>query len=67
MFLRLKRPYQRPVKSDPVPIVGHSGEVVLTVDITDRLNTELKKGRVLSEKLRNDIMDLLNTIQVSVN
>jgi len=47
--------------------VGHSGEVVLTVDITDRLNTELKKGRVLSEKLRNDIMDLLNTIQVSVN
>jgi hypothetical protein len=54
------------LKSEGVEILGHSGEVVLTVDITDRLNTELKKGRVLSEKLRNDIMDLLNTIQVSV-
>lgn len=66
MFLRLKRPYTRPTISKPVEIMGHSGEVILTVDITDRLNTELKKGRTLSEKLRNDIMDLLNTIQVSV-
>ena len=66
MFLRVKRQYQRPLKSEPVPIIGHSGEVVLTVDITDRLNTELKKGRNLSEKLRTDILDLLNTIQVSV-
>lgn len=66
MFLRLKRAYQRPLKSEAVPIMGHSGEVVLTVDITNRLNKELKQGRTLSEKLRNDIMDLLNTIQVSV-
>lgn len=66
MFLRMKRPYQRPLKSEPVDITGHSGEVVLTVDITDRLNKELLKGRTLSEKLRTDIMDLLNTIQVSV-
>lgn len=67
MFLRLKRPYIRPMISEPVPIMGHSGEVVLTVDITDRLNKELKQGKTLSDKLRNDIMDLLNTIQVSVN
>lgn len=66
MFLRVKRPYQRPLKSEGVEILGHSGEVVLTVDITDRLNTELKKGRTLSEKLRTDIMNLLNTIQVKV-
>jgi hypothetical protein len=66
MFLRLKRPYKRPDVSHPVEILGHSGELVLTVNITDRLNKELNAGNTLSNKLRKDIMNLLSTIQVEV-
>ena len=66
MFLRVKRPYLKPTMSEAVPIIGHSGELILTVDITNKLNEELKRGSTLSPKLRNDIMDLLNTIQVNV-
>jgi hypothetical protein len=66
MFLRLNRPYKRPAVSHPVEILGHSGELVLTVNLTDRLNKELNAGPTLSEKLRKDIMKLLSTIQVEV-
>lgn len=66
MFLRIKRPYLKPTMSEPVEILGHSGEVVLTVDITNRLNEELKRSSTLSPKLKSDIQDLLNTIQVKV-
>ena len=66
MFLRIKRPYVKPELSEAVPIIGHSGEVVLTVDITHRLNEELKRGSTLSPKLKSDIQELLNTIQVKV-
>jgi len=52
--------------SEAVPIIAHSGELILTVDITHRLNEELKRSSTLSPKLKSDIQDLLNTIQVKV-
>jgi len=66
MFLRIKQLYKKPEKSMPQEILGHTGELILTVKLTSQLNEELKQGRTLSPKLRNDILDLLNTVQVNV-
>lgn len=63
MIIRTKRPYVKPKRSVGVEILAHSGELVLPVNITDKLNDFLfSKSKEMPSRLRNDLKDLITTV-----
>jgi len=63
MIMRVKKLYKPPKQSVGVPILGHSGEVVVPVKTTTRLARWLNDGveRELPT-IRRELRDLINTV-----
>ena len=63
MIVRHKRPYMKPKRSVAVPIIGHSGELILPVETTSQLNEFLfSKDKEMPSRLRMKLQDLITTV-----
>lgn len=63
MIVRHKTPYMKPKKSVGVPILAHSGELVLPVETTSQLNNYLlSKNKEMPSRLRMKLKDLITTV-----
>jgi len=66
-MIRTRRPYVAPARSVAVPIIAHSGELVVPVKETQKLNCYLfSKRREMPEGLRNALKRLITTVPVSL-
>ncbi len=63
MIVRHKRPYVKPKRSVGVNIKAHSGELVIPVETTDKLNKFLMSNKKeIPSLLKNKLKDLINTV-----
>lgn len=63
MIIRMKRKYMSPKQSIPVPIIGHSGEVVIPVKTTSRLARWLNDGKQAElPAIMRELKNLINTV-----
>ena len=65
MIVRLREKYRKPRKSVAVPAVLHSGELVVTVNTTDKLARWLNEGKEhLLPQIKHELKSLINTVPV---
>ena len=63
MIKRVRILYRPPVKSVAVPIVGHSGEVVIPVKTTIKLARWLNEGKEqYLPEIKREVKRLINTV-----
>ena len=63
MIIRVKRPYTKPKKSNPVDAILHEGELVVPVKETSMLNRFLfSNNKLIPELLRKRLRDLITTV-----
>ena len=66
-MIRTRRPYSAPIRSEAVPIIAHSGELVIPVKQTSRLNCFLfSKKKEMPKTLRNSLKRLITTVPVAL-
>ena len=64
MYRRVKVNYNPNEPSVPVPIMAHSNEVIINVDLAKKLYPYLKRGENLPYQLRQDLKDLFETTNI---
>tara|TARA_R110000868_G_scaffold99751_7_gene274448 strand:- start:2070 stop:2276 length:207 start_codon:yes stop_codon:yes gene_type:complete len=63
MIVRHKMPYVKPKRSVGVNITAHSGELVIPVETTDKLNKFLMSNKKeIPSLLKNQLKDLIQTV-----
>jgi len=63
MIIRVKKPYSKPKKSNPVEAILHEGELVVPVKETSMLNRFLfSNSKVIPDELRKRLRDLITTV-----
>jgi malate/lactate dehydrogenase len=67
MIIRKRMLYRPPVKSVSVPIIGHSGEVVIPVNTTIKLAKWLNEGQDrLIPDIKREVKRLINTVPMRI-
>jgi hypothetical protein len=61
MYKRVKVPYNASESSVPVPIIAHSNEVIINVDLAKKIYPYLKRNENLPYNLRNELKNLFET------
>lgn len=67
MLIRLHKKYKPPKRSIGVPILGHSGELVVPVKETTKLARWLNNGdETVVPQLKRELKKLINTVPTLV-
>jgi len=64
MYKRVKVPYNPNESSVPVPIIAHSNEVIINVDLAKKMYPYLKRNENLPYNLRNELKNLFETTNI---